>query len=411
MLVLAISMMIEEGFLNKTFSQEEPMENTPYLYDTLLRVLGQHSHWLDLRHRTTLAWMMVGLICSQTVSLGAWAPFVVTQAQYAQSIVRRLSRWRNNNRIKVASLYGPVIEKAVVGWVGNRMYVALDTSMLWNTYCLIRLSVISRGRAVPLVWRVIEHGSAAVSFQTYQDVLDEAKSRVPFACQVVFLAERGFADPQLMGHLRGLGWHFRIRIKSTFWMYPSHLAPFQVGDIELKPGHMSCWQGVSITDKHFGPVHLAVARPVGSEEYWYVVSEESAALKTFEAYGLRFDIEANFFDEKSNGLQLEDSLIRSAAALERLCFVLAITTLYFVSVGTAVVQQGKRRLVDPHWFRGASYLKIGWHWVHYALTRCYALITTAYLSSEPDPEPAMASKKQDATRRQSRFVFAYQEAA
>jgi len=56
---------------------------------------------------------------------------------------------------------------------------------------------------------------------------------------------------------------------------------------------------------------------------------------------------------------MEDSFIRSAAALERLCFVLAITTLYLVSVGTSVVQQGKRRLVDPHWFRGASYLKIG----------------------------------------------------
>ena len=25
------------------------MENTPYLYETLLRVLGQHSNWLDLR--------------------------------------------------------------------------------------------------------------------------------------------------------------------------------------------------------------------------------------------------------------------------------------------------------------------------------------------------------------------------
>jgi hypothetical protein len=57
------------------------MENTPYLHDTLLRVLGQQANWLDLRHRKTLAWMMVGLICSQTVSLGAWTPFVVSQAQ------------------------------------------------------------------------------------------------------------------------------------------------------------------------------------------------------------------------------------------------------------------------------------------------------------------------------------------
>ena len=162
------------------------MENTPYLYVTLLRVLGQHSNWLDLRHRKTLAWMMVGLICSKTVSLGAWTPFVVSQAQYAQSLVRRFSRWLDNNRITVEPLYGPLIEQAVVGWVGNRMYVALDTSMLWNTYCLIRLSVIYRGRAVPLVWRVIEHRSAAVSFETYQDLLHEAKSRLPFACKVVF---------------------------------------------------------------------------------------------------------------------------------------------------------------------------------------------------------------------------------
>ena len=142
-----------------------------------------------------------------------------------------------------------------------------------------------------------------------------------------------------------------------------------------------------------------------------MISDEAADLKTLEEYGLRFDIEENFLDDKSNGFQLEDSLIRSAEALERLCFVLAITTLYLVSMGTSVVQQGKRRLVDPHWFRGASYLKIGWHWVQYALNRGHKLLTTAYLSSEPDPEPAMASKKQDAKRRQSRFVFEYQEAA
>jgi hypothetical protein len=387
------------------------MENTPYLYDTLLGVLGQHSKGLDLRHRKTLAWMMVGLIHSKTISLGAWVPFVISRAQYAQSIVRRFSRWLDNNRIQVEPLYGPLIQKALVGWVGKRVYVALDTSMLWNTYCLIRLSVIYRGRAVPLGWRVLKHGSATVSLEMYTELLDEAKTRLPFASEVVFLADRGFADTQLMSQLRQLGWHFRIRIKSNFWIHPSHLAAFQVGEIELQPGHMSCWQGVWMTDKRFGPVHLAVARPCGSDEYWYVISDEAADLKTLEAYGLRFDIEENFLDDKSNGFQLESSLIRSAQALERLCLVLAITTLYLVSVGTSVVKQGKRRLVDPHWFRGSSYLKMGWHWVHYALNKGYELFTTAYLSSEPDPEPAMASKKQDEKRRQSRFVFAYQEAA
>src|SRR2546428_8245825 len=174
------------------------MESTPYLYDTLLSVLSQHAKWLDRRHRQTLAWMMVGLISSKTVSLGAWAPFVVSRARYAQSIVRRFSRWLDNNRIKPESLYGPLIEKALVSWMGKRVYVAWDTSMLWNTYCLIRLSVIYRGRAVPLAWRVIEHGSGMVAFETYQEVLDEAQRRLPFGCQVVFLADRWLAETQLM---------------------------------------------------------------------------------------------------------------------------------------------------------------------------------------------------------------------
>ena len=100
-----------------------------------------------------------------------------------------------------------------------------------------------------------------------------------------------------------------------------------------------------------------------------MLSDEPTDGKTFEEYGLRFDIEENFLDDKSNGFQLESSLIRSAQALERLCLVLAMTTLYLVSQGTEVVKQGKRRLVDPHWFRGQSYLKIGWNWVKLALSR------------------------------------------
>jgi hypothetical protein len=126
---------------------------------------------------------------------------------------------------------------------------------------------------------------------------------------------------------------------------------------------------------------------------------------------LQWTAEENFLDDKSNGFQLESSLIRSAQALTRLCFVLAVTTLYLVSHGTEVVQQGKRRLVDPHWFRGSSYLKIGWNWVKLALTRGYDLITRVHLSSACDPEPARASQRQYQHSCQSRFAFELQDAA
>ena len=61
-------------------------------------------------------------------------------------------------------------------------------------------------------------------------------------------------------------------------------------------------------------------------------------------------------------------------------------------------------------FGAWSYLKIGWKWVSYALSRGYALISSVSLSSARDPEPAMASKKQGQLR-QHRFVFEQQDAA
>src|SRR5262249_6384476 len=85
--------------------------------------------------------------------------------------------------------------------------------------CLIRLSVIYRGRAVPLVWCVLQHGSAQVAFKVYQDLLERAALLLPRRCTVIFLADRGFADTELMAQLQRLGWHWRIRIKSSFWLY------------------------------------------------------------------------------------------------------------------------------------------------------------------------------------------------
>jgi hypothetical protein len=125
-----------------------------------------------------------------------------------------------------------------------------------------------------------------------------------------------------------------------------------------------------------------------------VVSAEPTEAKTFEEDGLRFDIDENFFDDQSNGFQLESSLIRSAHALERLCCVLAITTLYLVAQGTEVVTQGQRRWVDAPWFRGQRSLKIGWNWVKLALSRGDALMPRVHLSADPYPVPAMASKNQ-----------------
>jgi len=375
------------------------MKGTPDLYDTLIHILRQPTHWRDIRHLHTLTWMIVGLLHSKVISLPEWTPYVDSRATYAQSTVRRFRRWLDNEHIQVHELYGPIIREALKEWDGHTLYLALDTSMLWNRFCIIRISVIFRGRAVPVVWKVIAHGSSTVAFEAYRDLLDRAVTLAPAGCRVVFLADRGFADTNLMAYLsQTLHWHWRIRIKSSFYVYRKHHRRCKISSIKLKRGQARFWHNVYITENQFGPIHLALAKPHGVKDDWLIVSDEPTDITTFDEYGLRFDIDEGFLDDKSGGFPLESSLIRSAQALDRLCFVLAVATLFLVSQGLEVVETKKRRWVDAHWFRGNSYFKIGWKWVHRSLIKGYALITRLALLPFPDPEPAMASRKQSEKR-------------
>lgn len=233
---------------------------------------------------------------------------------------------------------------------------------------------------------------------------------LPVGCTVVFPADRGFADTPRMAHLTRLGWHGRIRLNGSVWISRHGQRRGTVHRLPLSAGQALFWPHVYLTQQRYGPVHLALGRPQARQEYWLVVSAEPTEAQTFEAYGLRVDIEEHFLDDTSNGFQLESSLIRSATGLERLCGVLAITTLSLVSQGTEVAAQGQRRWVDAHGFRGLSSLKIGWNWVKLALSTGYEITTSLHVSGEADPEPAMASKSQHQKQPQLFFVLEFQNA-
>jgi hypothetical protein len=117
------------------------MGSTPRLYDILVSVLHQQQKWLDLRHLKTLAWMMVGLVQSGNISLTAWVPNGHGRAVFAQSTVRRFAHWIEHDRIDVDALYAPLIQQALVEWGTQVLHLALDTSLLGGTYCLVRISL------------------------------------------------------------------------------------------------------------------------------------------------------------------------------------------------------------------------------------------------------------------------------
>jgi hypothetical protein len=219
---------------------------------------------------------------------------------------------------------------------------------------------------------------------------------LPKGVRVRFMADRGFADTSLMQYLKqNLGWHYRIRVKNDLWVLQPGKPPCQLKQFHLNLGDALLLHGVKITKLNpYGQVNLALASDPISRELWYIISDEKTSLQTFREYGERFDIEEEFLDEKSNGFQLEQSLIRSSIALSRLCLESAIATLFLTVQGQQVVQTGKRRFVDCHWYRGNSYLRLGCPGVRGVLSRGWKLFLTLKLSGNIDPQPAIASKKQ-----------------
>lgn len=75
--------------------------------------------------------MANALVCSGQLSLSAWEPAVPSRATKAQSVERRWQQFLVNVQIRVSTLYVPLVLVALSGWKPDRLYLALDTTVVW----------------------------------------------------------------------------------------------------------------------------------------------------------------------------------------------------------------------------------------------------------------------------------------
>lgn len=368
------------------------MSSSTHLYNQVFGFLRQYSRAKDVRHLKALASMVSALVCSGQLSLPAWEPFVPSRATKAQSVERRWQRFLVNGRIRASALYAPLVLVALKGWKTHRLYLALDTTVLWDRYCMIHLSVVCCGRAVPLLWRVLEHRSATVSFVEYKGLLRKARWLLRQHRDVMLLADRGFANHELMRWLPTSRWHYCLRLPSDVLLHGPRRDPTMVGSMypPLGPARLYRHVGLWLDGVHRSNLVLATVK--GAKEPWAVVTNEAPSLQTLWQYALRFQVEELFLDSKSGSFKLEESRLRSAAALERLYLVAALAILYATTQGMAVQTAGWRQQVDPHWRRGISYLKSGLRWLNGVLHKGRQLLTPIPLLPK-DPQPCFASRQ------------------
>lgn len=376
------------------------MSQPTQMYDSLWDYLKHWCEVKDLRHLKALVWMVVGLLGSQKVSLTEWEPYVVSKAQKAQSYQRRWRRFVGNPKVVLRDWYLPLVMNAIEGWKQERVCLALDTTLLWNEYCMVNLSIVCGGRAVPLLWKVLKHGSAMVAFEVYRPLLDEATELLKDFENVTLLADRGFPCHDLLDWLGRSSWHWRLRLASDTKIHGPLARPGSCCTITaLAPrrGEAKLYSGVGLWEdgKHRCNLVLAFPTQLVGDDFWAVITSDPPSLDTLWDYGLRFCCEELFLDSKSGVFGLEDSRLRDSGALERLYLVVAIALLFSTQQGLAVQLAGLRRQVDTHWDRGLSYLKIGLRWLTGVVQKGRASLPLHPLLPS-DPFPCSPSRKQQA---------------
>jgi len=335
------------------------------LHAELISVLRQHSQFADHRHLVLLAWMVSGLLLSQTVCFDRWKHALPLGRCLAASWQRRCQRWLCNTRIDVDALYGPLILWALQQWQkpGQVLHLALDTTMLWNRRCVLVLSVVCHGRAIPVLWRTLEHPSASVSAEISIALLERADRLLAAFGAITLLADRGFPSAELLGWFDAKPhWRYVMRLRGDTWIHGT-AAPMgcEVRRLRLPCGHCRGFQDVRLWADGSTRANLLLAYPSGLaiDEPWFLVSNLDPAVDLVWSYAQRFCGEQLFRDQKSGLFQLERSGLRDPARIDRLLLVVAIAVLVSSLQGYGFSLGGLRRQVDPHWRRGMSFVRIG----------------------------------------------------
>jgi hypothetical protein len=368
----------------------------PLLYNQLQTQLSQWINPKDQRHLQVFSENVAAILQAQSACLGHWLPYLSHRDCKARSHMERLSYFVHNPKIDADTFYVPLVKELLKAWEGASVMLTLDTSMLWDRYCLIEVCLIWGGRSIPLGQTVIEHGSATVSYEDYRPVLEATLKLLPAGCQVTLLADRGFEHGAFMRWLRSQGWSWVIRAKSDLRVTLSNGSNFAVADLLPPLEEANLFRDVTVLQDI--NCHLATANLAIAGEPWAVLSNLPPSLQTFASYGQRFGgIEPHFKDYKSAAFELIRSKIRHPRALSCLLMLLATAMLIAISIAVVLVSQGRRSSLDWHAQRGLSFLQLGLREIE---RLCYQRLPLSIFAALPpsNPPPAHASLKKRASK-------------
>ena len=262
------------------------------------------------------------------------------------SLVQRLREWcyaapdkkgAHRREVEVPLCFAPLLCWLLSWWPIQepRLALALDATTLSDRLTVLAISVLYRGCALPVAWKVVRAGAKGAWQPIWKDLLTRLHGCIPPHFLVVVMSDRGLYAPWLYQQIVGLGWHPFLRINQQGNVRPVQVNTFcPLSTLVPKPGSGWCGEVVCFSEPKSRLHCTLLARwEEGYKESWLVVTDLAPAQAQVMWYGMRSWIEQGFKDYKRGGWQWHQTKMTDPARAERLWLAMAVATLWVVSVG------------------------------------------------------------------------------
>ena len=253
-----------------------------------------------------------------------------------RDLYREAAAKKGNKRreLEAESCFAPLLRWILSWWSGEskRLALVLDATTLADRFVVLAISVVYRGCAIPVAWKVIPAGAKGSWRPHWQNLLRSLADVLPADWFVLVLTDRGLYARWLFRDIRSLGWHPFLRINAQGLFRPQGERYRVLKSFVPQPGTYWCGQGTCFKTRPLDCTLLACWSE-GYDEPWLIVTDLTPNQADAAWYGLRPWIEGGFKDLKRGGWQWQQTRITDPGRVERFWVAIAIATLWAVSVG------------------------------------------------------------------------------
>ncbi len=136
------------------------------------------------RHLNTLAALISGIVGAKHSHLPKLASEVPDGTKPA-SRVKRFERWLTNETISRELFLFPFVDVLLTSLVAKSLVLVIDGSAVGRGCVTLMMSVVYRGRALPIAWLVVKGKKGHFPETSYVELVNRVRDIVPAGADVV----------------------------------------------------------------------------------------------------------------------------------------------------------------------------------------------------------------------------------